>query len=84
MSRIAELTGYTAIGLAVAWLAGRVRSVGGFGVAADRIGAVLGALLGGFLFRTLGAFAVGLPSSLLAAAIGAIVVLSLIRLIKRA
>jgi uncharacterized membrane protein YeaQ/YmgE (transglycosylase-associated protein family) len=46
---------------------------------------VIGALLGGFLFRTLGvSIGGGLLGSLIVAVIGAVVLLFLLRLIKKA
>ena len=58
---------------------------GGFGVVGDIIVGVIGALLGGFLFRTLGVSAGGgLLGSLVVATIGAVVLLFLLRLIKKA
>ena len=57
----------------------------GFGVVGDIIVGVIGALLGGFLFRTLGVSAGGgLLGSLVVATIGAVVLLFLLRLIKKA
>jgi uncharacterized membrane protein YeaQ/YmgE (transglycosylase-associated protein family) len=51
----------------------------------DIVVGVIGALLGGFLFRTLGMSAGGgLLGSLLVAVIGAVVLLFLLRLIKKA
>ena len=58
---------------------------GGFGVVGDIVVGVIGALLGGFLFRTLGVSAGGgLLGSLIVAVIGAVVLLFLLRLIKKA
>jgi uncharacterized membrane protein YeaQ/YmgE (transglycosylase-associated protein family) len=58
---------------------------GGFGVVGDIIVGVIGALLGGFLFRTLGVpVRGGLLGSLIVAVIGAVVLLFLLRLIKKA
>ena len=73
------------IGLAAGWLAGQLMKGGGFGVIGDIIVGVIGALLGGFLFRVLGVSAGGgLLGSLIIATIGAIVLLFLLRLIKKA
>jgi uncharacterized membrane protein YeaQ/YmgE (transglycosylase-associated protein family) len=73
------------IGLAAGWLAGQIMKGGGFGVLGDIIVGVIGALLGGYLFGVLGLFpGGGLFGSLVVATIGAIVLLLLIRLIKRA
>lgn len=58
---------------------------GGFGVVGDIVVGMIGALLGGFLFRTLGMSAGGgLLGSLIVAVIGAVVLLFLLRLIKKA
>ena len=73
------------IGLAAGWLAGQVMKGGGFGVLGDIIVGVIGALLGGFLFRTFGVSAGGgLLGSLIVATIGAIVLLFVLRLVKKA
>ena len=73
------------IGLAAGWVAGQLMKGGGFGFVGDIIVGVIGALLGGFLFRTLGASAGGgLFGSLIVATIGAVVLLFLLRLIKKA
>jgi uncharacterized membrane protein YeaQ/YmgE (transglycosylase-associated protein family) len=73
------------IGLAAGWVAGQLMKGGGFGVVGDIIVGVIGALLGGFLFRTLGVSAGGgLLGSLIVATIGAVVLLFLLRLIKKA
>ena len=73
------------IGLAAGWVAGQLMKGGGFGVVGDIIVGVIGALLGGFLFRTLGVSAGGgLLGSLVVATIGAVVLLFLLRLIKKA
>jgi len=80
-----EFVWFTLIGLAAGWLAGHLMKGGGFGVIGDIIVGVIGALLGGFLFRTLGVSAGGgLFGSLIIATIGAVVLLFLLRLIKKA
>jgi uncharacterized membrane protein YeaQ/YmgE (transglycosylase-associated protein family) len=76
---------FVLIGLAAGWLAGQLMKGGGFGVIGDITVGVIGALLGGFLFRGLGVSAEGgLLGSLIIATIGAIVLLFLLRLIKKA
>ena len=80
-----ELLWFFLIGLAAGWLAGQVMKGGGFGVIGDIVVGVIGALLGGFLFRTLGVYPEGgLFGLLIVATIGAIVLLFLLRLIKKA
>jgi len=80
-----EFLWFILIGLAAGWLAGRVMNGGGFGVVGDIVVGVIGALLGGFLFRTFGvSVGGGLLGSLIVATIGAIVLLSVLRLVKKA
>jgi uncharacterized membrane protein YeaQ/YmgE (transglycosylase-associated protein family) len=80
-----EFVWFILIGLVAGWLAGQFMKGGGFGVLGDIIVGVVGALLGGFLFGTLGISAGGgLFGALVVATIGAVVLLFLIRLIKKA
>ena len=72
------------IGLAAGWLAGRLMKGSSFGAVGDIAVGVVGALIGGFLFRTLGlSIGGGLLGSLIVATIGAVVLLYLLRLIDR-
>jgi len=79
-----EFVWFILIGLAAGWLAGQFMKGGGFGIVGDIIVGVIGALIGGFLFRSLGISAGGgLLGALIVATIGAIVLLFVLRLIKR-
>lgn len=79
-----EFLWFILIGLAAGWLAGQVMKGGGFGVIGDLVVGVIGALVGGFLFRTMGVSPEsGLLSQLIIATVGAIVLLFLLRLIKK-
>jgi uncharacterized membrane protein YeaQ/YmgE (transglycosylase-associated protein family) len=58
---------------------------GGFGVVGDIVVGVIGALIGGWLFSTLGTSAGGgLVGSIIVATIGAVLLLFVVRLVKRA
>jgi uncharacterized membrane protein YeaQ/YmgE (transglycosylase-associated protein family) len=58
---------------------------GGFGVVGDIVVGVIGALVGGFLFHTLGVSGGGgLLGSLVVATIGAMALLFVLRLVKKA
>jgi len=58
---------------------------GGFGVVGDIVVGVLGALLGGFLFSSLGlSSGGGLLGAIIVATIGAVVLIFILRLVKRA
>jgi uncharacterized membrane protein YeaQ/YmgE (transglycosylase-associated protein family) len=72
------------IGLAAGWLAGQIMGGGGFGLIGDLVVGVIGALLGGFLFNLFGLHATGLLGNLVMATVGAIVLIALLRVIKRA
>ena len=77
-----ELFWFILIGLAAGWLAGQFMKGGGYGAVGDIVIGVIGALIGGLLFGTLGVSAGGgLLGSLIVATIGAIVLLSLLRLV---
>jgi uncharacterized membrane protein YeaQ/YmgE (transglycosylase-associated protein family) len=72
------------IGLVAGWLAGVLVKGGGFGIIGDIIVGVIGAVLGGFLFGALGITAGGLLGSIITATVGAVVLIFILRLIKRA
>ncbi len=71
------------IGLIAGWLAGKVFRGRGFGLIGDLIVGVLGALVGGYLFRLAGLATYGTLGSLLTAFIGAIVLLAIMNWIAR-
>jgi uncharacterized membrane protein YeaQ/YmgE (transglycosylase-associated protein family) len=72
------------IGIIVGWLAGQIVKGRGMGVLVDLIVGIIGSLLGGWLFGIIGLAAYGLIAQLLMGVVGAVVLLLLIRLIKRA
>ena len=72
-----------AIGAVAGWLAGQFMSGGGFGLVGNIIVGILGALVAGFLlpgFLPLGS----LIGRLISATLGAVILLSIIGLVKRA
>jgi uncharacterized membrane protein YeaQ/YmgE (transglycosylase-associated protein family) len=71
------------IGLIAGWLAGKIMRGGGFGFGGNLAVGVLGALLGGFLFRLLGIATYSLVGELITATVGAIVLLWLVSLVRR-
>ena len=76
---------FLVVGLVAGWLAGLLVKGGGFGLVGDLVVGVIGAFLGGFLFSTFGAsLGGGLIGSIVVATIGAVVLLFIVRLIKRA
>ncbi|MDH3670412.1 MAG: GlsB/YeaQ/YmgE family stress response membrane protein [Gammaproteobacteria bacterium] len=81
---IPSLIIFLAIGAAAGWIAGQLTKGRGFGLFVNTLVGIVGAVLGGLLFEQLGIIAPGLIGTLVAAVIGAIVLLFVVRLIKRA
>ena len=75
---------FLGIGAVAGWLAGTIMKGGGFGLVADIIIGILGAIVGGVLFGLLGISAGGLIGSIVTATVGAIVLLFIIHAIKKA
>jgi uncharacterized membrane protein YeaQ/YmgE (transglycosylase-associated protein family) len=72
------------IGLAAGWLAGKLVRGGGYGIIGDIVVGLIGSVIGGYLFRSLGVYpAYGFIGSVIVATIGAIIFIFLLRLIKR-
>jgi len=72
------------IGIVAGWLAGQLMKGGGYGLIGDLVIGVIGAFIGGWLFGALGVRAGGLIGSLITATIGAMILVFLVRLIKKA
>jgi len=72
------------IGAVAGWLAGVVVRGGGFGLVGDIVVGILGAFIAGLLLPRLGLGLNGIVGEIVFAAIGAIILLLVIRLIKRA
>ncbi|HEX4544463.1 MAG TPA: GlsB/YeaQ/YmgE family stress response membrane protein [Candidatus Acidoferrum sp.] len=72
------------VGLIAGWLAGKVMKGGGYGVVMDIVLGILGALLGGWVFGVLGLHAGGLIGSIIVAFIGAVILVWITRLLKKA
>jgi uncharacterized membrane protein YeaQ/YmgE (transglycosylase-associated protein family) len=72
------------VGIVAGFLAGKIMRGAGFGLFGDMVVGVLGAFLGGWLFARLGVVTWGIPGLLITALVGAMVLLFLIRLIRRA
>lgn len=80
-----EIVWFLVIGLIAGWLAGVLVKGGGFGVIGDIIVGVIGSFLGGYLFKVVGvSVGGGMIGSIVVATVGAIVLIVVLRLIKRA
>lgn len=72
------------VGLIAGWLAGQVMKGGGYGVLADIVLGILGGILGGWLFGKMGIGAGGTIGSIVVAFVGAVILVGITRLFKRA
>jgi uncharacterized membrane protein YeaQ/YmgE (transglycosylase-associated protein family) len=73
------------VGVIAGWLAGQIMKGGGFGLFGDLIVGIIGAFIGRWLFGVL-RISIGINfwvDAIITAAIGAIVLLFILRLIKR-
>lgn len=75
---------FVLVGLVAGWLAGVLVKGGGFGVLGDIVVGVIGAVIGGFLFSSLGVASGGLLGAIIVATIGAVILIFILRLIRRA
>jgi uncharacterized membrane protein YeaQ/YmgE (transglycosylase-associated protein family) len=72
------------IGGIAGWLAGIIMKGGGFGIVGNIVVGIIGAILGGFLFGLLGVQAGGLLGTLVMATLGAVVLLYVVKIFKKA
>jgi uncharacterized membrane protein YeaQ/YmgE (transglycosylase-associated protein family) len=73
------------VGLIAGWLAGQVMKGGGYGVLVDIILGILGGILGGWVFGLLGIWpGGGVLGAIIVAFVGAVILVGISRLIKRA
>lgn len=83
-SVLTALVIWVIVGAIAGWLAGMVVKGGGFGFVGNAVLGIVGAVVAGWIFKALGIAAGGILGSIIAAAIGAIIVLLVIGLIRRA
>ncbi len=71
------------IGLVAGWLAGLIWKGGGFGLLWNLVIGVAGSFIGGFIFRLLGISFHGIIGSIIAALVGALLLLVIVNAIRR-
>ena len=71
-----SLLGWMVVGLIAGWLTGKITRGSGFGLLADLFLGLVGAVIGGWIFRQLGIYAFGFIASLAAATVGALVLVA--------
>ena len=75
---------YLIIGAIAGWLSGVLMKGKGFGLLGNIIVGIVGAFIGGYVFGVLGISAGGIIGLIVMATIGAMVLLFIVRLIKKA
>lgn len=75
---------FLVVGVVAGWLAGKIMKGGGFGLVGDLVLGVIGAFVGGWVFGMLGILPVGILGTLISATAGALILLYIIRLVKKA
>jgi uncharacterized membrane protein YeaQ/YmgE (transglycosylase-associated protein family) len=81
---ISSLIWWVLVGLIAGWAAGKIMKGGGYGVVMDIVLGVIGAVVGGWLVGILGFQAGGFISTIIVAIIGALFLIWITRLIKKA
>jgi uncharacterized membrane protein YeaQ/YmgE (transglycosylase-associated protein family) len=80
---VESLIVFLVIGLVAGWLAGLIWKGGGFGLVWNLIIGVVGSFIGGFIFRYLGIAYTGWIASIIAAVVGALILLAIVNLFRR-
>ena len=78
------MIGVLIIGLIAGWLAGKLMRGSGYGIIADTLLGLIGAVVGSWLFRQLGIVASGSVGFLAMATIGALVLVGVAHLLREA
>jgi uncharacterized membrane protein YeaQ/YmgE (transglycosylase-associated protein family) len=72
------------VGLIAGWAAGKIMRGGGYGPLMDIVLGIVGAVVGGWLLGALGIYAGGLIGTIIVAIVGAMFLIWLSRLLKKA
>jgi uncharacterized membrane protein YeaQ/YmgE (transglycosylase-associated protein family) len=72
------------VGAIAGWLASKIMRGRGFGLLGNIVVGIIGAVIGGWLFGLLGFAALGIVARIISATVGAIVLLYVVQLVKRA
>jgi len=81
---IAGLIWWVIVGLIAGWAAGKIMQGGGYGTGMDIVLGIVGAVVGGWLMSLVGIHAGGLIGTIIVAIIGAVLLIWITRLLKKA
>lgn len=80
-----DIIAWLIIGAVAGWLAGKLVKGGGFGLLVDILVGIAGAFIGGWLSGVIGiSLGAGWIGSIITATLGAVILLFIVRLVKRA
>jgi uncharacterized membrane protein YeaQ/YmgE (transglycosylase-associated protein family) len=79
-----EILWFIIVGIVAGWLASVIMRGRGFGLIGDLVLGIVGAVIGGFIFRLLGIDAYGTMGTLAMSVLGAIVVLGIAGVLRKA
>jgi len=81
---ITSLIWWAIVGLIAGWAAGKLMKGGGYGTLMDIVLGIAGAIIGGWLVGLIGIHAGGFLSTIVVAIIGAVFLIWITRMLKRA
>jgi uncharacterized membrane protein YeaQ/YmgE (transglycosylase-associated protein family) len=81
---LSALIWWIVVGLIAGWAAGKIMKGGGYGTIMDIILGIVGGVVGGWLLGIFHIYAGGIVGSIIVAIFGAVVLIWLSRMIKRA
>ncbi len=81
---ITSLIWWVVVGLIAGWAAGKIMKGGGYGVVMDIVLGIIGAVVGGWLMGMFGIQAGGFIGTILVAILGAVILIWISRLLKKA
>jgi uncharacterized membrane protein YeaQ/YmgE (transglycosylase-associated protein family) len=81
---ITSLIWWVVVGLIAGWAAGKIMKGGGYGVVMDIVLGIVGAVVGGWLMGIVGIHAGGFIGTIIVAIIGAVFLIWISRMIKKA
>ena len=81
---LTSLIWWIVVGLIAGWAAGKIMTGGGYGTMMDIVLGIVGAVIGGWLLGALGISAGGFIGTIVVAIIGAVFLIWITRLLKKA
>jgi uncharacterized membrane protein YeaQ/YmgE (transglycosylase-associated protein family) len=75
---------WAVVGLIAGWAAGKIMKGGGYGTVMDIVLGIIGAIVGGWLMGAFGIHAGGLLGTIIVAIIGAVFLIWITRMLKKA